>query len=498
MNQIKLGALISYFSVAINLLIGLLYTPWMIHSLGKEDYGLFILATSVITLFVFDFGLGNAVTRFVAKYIAEGDTIKINRFLGLVVRLYFIIDVILFICLVSVYFLIPYIYQELTVTEIEKFKVVYVVAASFSVISFPFIPLDGIISAYEKFVQLKLCDLFNKLFIVITMAICLLLGYGLYALVTVNVVAGILTILMKIVVVKKYINILPNLVYRSKSELKSILGYSGWVTITALSQRLIFNIAPSIIGIVSGSVEIAFFGIASSFEGYIFSIANALNGLFLPRVTKLSTQNEDILILMIKIARIQIVIISLLLLGFIALGNDFITLWLGIGYESVYMCVILLIIPSFFYLPKMIANNAVLAQNLVKKQALVFMIMGVFNLLVGYLLAENFGALGFSLSIFFAYMIRAIGMDIIFYKDLKLPLKNFYRESYFSMIIPLCLLVLITVFIFKFWTVNSWIYLLLKAMAFTTIYACVVYYWIFNSTEKTLLFSLVGRKLMNK
>lgn len=494
MNQIKAGAVISYISVAVNLAVGLLYTPWMIHSLGKEDYGLYILATSVITLFVFDFGLGNAVTRFVSKYIAEDNYFKLNRFIGMVIRLYMMIDIILLICLTSVFFFIPNIYQELTILEIEKFKVVYVVAACFSVISFPFIPLDGIISAHEKFVQLKLCDLTNKIAIVISMAICLYLGYGLYALVTVNAFAGILTILLKICIIKQHIRLTPDFAYKSKSELKDILGYSGWVTLTALSQRLIFNIAPSIIGIVSGSVEIALFGIASSFEGYIFSIANALNGLFLPKVTKIATQRGAILPLMIKIARIQLYIIGLLVLGFIAVGQDFLQLWLGSGYESVYFCVILLVVPSFFYLPKMIANNAVLAQNLVKKQALVFMLMGGFNVCAGYFLASYWGAIGFSLSVFFAYIIRTIGMDVIFYKDLNLDLMRFYRESYISMTIQLILLLIVSILFANFWTANSWINLLVKTISFSGLYSLVVYTCAFNLSEKELLASILVRK----
>ena len=185
-RQIKLGALMSYVAIAINIVSGLLYTPWMIHSIGRDNFGLYTLALSVISLFVFDFGLSFAVERFIAKYLAENNQEKANNCIGLVCRLYFAIDIILFVILVGVYFFIPQIYQELTPDEIEKFKVIYVMAALYSVISFPFIPVNGVLSAHEKFVQLKVCDVFHKLFIVITMTTCLLLGYGLYALVLVN------------------------------------------------------------------------------------------------------------------------------------------------------------------------------------------------------------------------------------------------------------------------------------------------------------------------
>lgn len=106
-NQLKAGAFLSYFGLAINIIVGLLYTPWMINSIGKADYGLYTLALSVISLFVFDFGIGQAVTRFLAKYLAEGNQDKANNCLGLVYKLYFYIDIAIFLILTCIYFFIP-------------------------------------------------------------------------------------------------------------------------------------------------------------------------------------------------------------------------------------------------------------------------------------------------------------------------------------------------------------------------------------------------------
>ena len=48
-KQIKLGIIISYLSIGINIISGLVYTPWMISSIGKENYGLYTLAYSVVS-----------------------------------------------------------------------------------------------------------------------------------------------------------------------------------------------------------------------------------------------------------------------------------------------------------------------------------------------------------------------------------------------------------------------------------------------------------------
>ncbi len=105
------------------------------------------------------------------------------------------------------------------------------------------------------------------------------------------------------------------------------------------SQRFIFTITPSVLGAFSGTIEIAVFSIASTMEGYVWMIASALNGLFLPKITNLLSNNnafEEVELLMIKVGRIQLIIIGLLFTGFLTLGKDFVELWLGKEFSSAY------------------------------------------------------------------------------------------------------------------------------------------------------------------
>lgn len=129
MNQIRIGTFISYVALLLNILIGLLYTPWMINEIEKADYGLYTLAMSVISLFVFDFGLGNAVTRFISKYLAEGRQDKVDNLLGLVFKLYLLGDLIIITVLFLLYFFLPTIYQGLTPDEMQKFRIIYIIAS---------------------------------------------------------------------------------------------------------------------------------------------------------------------------------------------------------------------------------------------------------------------------------------------------------------------------------------------------------------------------------
>ena len=153
-KQIKLGALMSYFTIAFNMISGLIYTPWMITQIGQSNYGLYTLATSLITLFVMDFGMSAAVSRFVSKYRAEGNQQAVNDFLGIIYKLYFLIAGIILCALIGVSFFIESIYDNLSASELETFKVLYVIVGIFSVVSFPFTNLNGILNAYEKFTEM--------------------------------------------------------------------------------------------------------------------------------------------------------------------------------------------------------------------------------------------------------------------------------------------------------------------------------------------------------
>ena len=68
MNQIKVGAFLSYLIIGLNNIIGLLYTPFMLRMMGQTEYGLYSLVVSVVAyLTVFDLGFGNAIVRYTAK-----------------------------------------------------------------------------------------------------------------------------------------------------------------------------------------------------------------------------------------------------------------------------------------------------------------------------------------------------------------------------------------------------------------------------------------------
>ncbi len=192
--QIRNGAIISYLSIGLNIIAGLLYTPWMIQKIGRADYGLYALALSFLSYFMMDFGVGNAVGRYIAKYRAEGKDEQIPLLLGLTTKLYLLFDFLFLLVIVLLFLNLDHIFAALSPSEISKFEVVFCIIGLFSVVKFPFLSLKGILIGYEEFVFLKSTNLLKKLLTVGFMAGALLMDYGLYALVLVNTLVSLIII----------------------------------------------------------------------------------------------------------------------------------------------------------------------------------------------------------------------------------------------------------------------------------------------------------------
>lgn len=493
-KQVKLGAVLSYVSIAVNILAGLLYTPWMMDKIGESQYGLYTLANSVITLFLVDFGLSSAAARYLSKYHAEGNEEKANNFLGVIYKLYFIIDVVIFSILFVYFFLIDSIYVNLTPQELTQFKIVYIIAASFAVFNFPFVTFNGIMTAYEKFVPLKLADLLYRVLIVGFTVTALLLGMGLYALVTVHAVAGIIVIIFKFAVIKKSVPIKPNFKYSDKSLYKDIFGFSIWVTVASLAQRLIFNITPTILGVVADTSAIAVFGVVTTIEGYTFTITSAINGMFMPKISRIyanKDEEHDLTPLLLKVGKFQYVLNGLIVVGFAVLGQLFIKLWVGDSYIDAYYGILLVTIPGLFYNSLQIANTTAIVQKKVNLKAIVNVIMGFLNVILSFPLSYKFGVVGACVSIFIAYMLRVLILSVVYYKKLKINIPAFVKECYLKMSLPIILAIVLGFGVNYLIPQGGWFFFCVKGCIVVCIYAVLTFFLGFKREERKAMVDMI-------
>ena len=486
-KKIVRGVVISYVIIFVNILSGLLFTPFLIRTLGQSSFGIYTIAISLITLFMLDFGLGAAISKYISEHLINQAYEQIAHLLGMIYKLYLVIDIILASILIILYFFLGSIFTGLTPSELEVFRTIFIVVGVFTVLSFPFLSLNGILIANESFQAMKLFELFQKVFTLLFMITFLLFNGDLITLILIHAIIGLFVIVLKVYYISKHTKISIQFKKNDHAMLKMIFKISMWATIIAISERLMFTLSPTILGIVSTTSMIALFGVASAIEGYLYVVANAINGFFLPKITRIY-QHEDadrnMFDLFVRLGRVQLIIILLVFSGFVILGESFILLWLDNTYLDVYFLAILLMIPSIFYFPQELGNQALMVNNKLKLQSFVFIIMAIINIVFVFLLGRYYGALGAVISIFIAYTFRTIAMNLIYQKHLNISLKSYYTKTYVPFMIPTVITFVLGRLISMILNEVTWMHFILNGILITLVFMTSIYAFTLNKEEK--------------
>ena len=469
----------------------------MIRQIGVSHYGLYTLINSFISYFLLDFGLGTAVSRYVSKYKEEGCPEKINEVLSVIVKVFAVIDLAIFALLFVCYFYLSEIFTSLTPEEIEKLKVIYCIAGFFSLLTFPFSYLNGVLIAYEKFVVLKLCEFTQRVLIVLLVVLSLLNGYGLNTLVLVNSGIGFVIAVYKLYYLKNSEIIRIKLKYFNLKLLIKLLKFSSWVFIIGVASRLMYNIIPTLLGRYCNTTEVALFSIAMMIEGYVYSFASSINGLFLPRVMRLTVHGksaDELTRLMIRVGRIQLIIVGAIISGFIVAGNEFIHLWLGNEFAISYWVTLCLILPGLVSLIEEIGNTALVAVNELKYRALLFIAASAISVVGGYFLTPRMGALGAGISVNISLVFcHIIAMNILYKIKLHIDVFAFFRATIICFL-PVVLLCIIGVFIFKFTTdLNGWFGFAALIGVYGILYIVLLWFAYLNNEEKHLIINMLHK-----
>ena len=65
--------MLDMINMIVSIAIGVVYTPLVLRFLGQSEYGVYTIATSVLSyLAMLDLGFGNALIRYSSRFRAEG------------------------------------------------------------------------------------------------------------------------------------------------------------------------------------------------------------------------------------------------------------------------------------------------------------------------------------------------------------------------------------------------------------------------------------------
>lgn len=401
-NQLKAGAILSYFSMAMGYIIALIYTPIMLRLLGQSEYGLYSLVESVVSyLGILNFGFGSAYIRYYFKYKLNDDDNQINRLNGMFLIIFSCIGI-LSVCIgILMWFNTDILFgSKITSQEHIIAKKLLSILIINVAIQFPNIVFNSFIIAKEKFIFQKVLQMIKVIMTPIFTILVLHIGFGSIGMgivvTLINISLGILNLIYcfkKLGMRFKFNNLDFKLI-------KEIAVFSSYIFLYIVMDQVLWNVDKFILGIFWGTNEVAVYSLASQLSIYYISLVTTVSSVFVPRVNQIvlsgnsSSVDDELTELVIKVGRIQFVISLYIMLGIVFIGKSFIVLWAGKNYIDSYYIALLLIIPVTFPLIQSLGIEIQRAKNRQKFLALVYIGIAVFNILLSIPLAKLYGGIG--------------------------------------------------------------------------------------------------------
>ena len=435
-RQLTKNIFSSWTSLAVRSIIVFLVNPFIIHTLGDERYGVWVLVMSIINyMIIFDFGMKQALTRFISKFLGLNDFKRINA----VVQTAFIAYSVIALAVIALALVISFFVLDrfnIPPDLLDTGRLVLIITALHTAINFALYCWGGALGGFHRF------DISNALLIgediLRTAAIIILLksGYGLVALAMVYPAVILIRHLVGTVILKRlYPQIRFNLKNRSRESWRMLFNYGKIGFLISIVWLLIANTDHVLIGYFLTAGEITLFSIAMLPVIFLRRFIQAISFPLQPLISHYDALDDRENIRRIYNIAVKILyFISFSTAGFVMVYADsFILLWMGPGYGVSGDILRILILPAAIYLPQAVANSVLFGTEQHRRLLYVLLAEGLSNFILSVILVGYFDIYGIAWGTAIPQiLIYLIVMPAVIHATLKINLKDFYLSSAFS------------------------------------------------------------------
>lgn len=491
-NQLRSGVYLSYINLAISSLLPFIYTPIMLGMLGQAEYGLYSLSHSVVGyLSLLSFGFGSTIVRYLAKYRAQNDRENLEKTYGFFLLLYGVLAVLVmaggWIISGNVRAVFD---QGLQQDEIGKMKVLVLLMAFNTALSFPLSVFASVAIAHERYLFRKILDILSTVAGPVANLIALYMGYASVGMALAGTVVSLLLAPVSILYCFRSIKIRPRFARLPKGIVWEMVGFSAFAFIGTLVDMLFWATDKVILGMLVSSVAVAIYNVGGTFNSMVMSLSTSISGVLVPRIMGMviaETNKSEWTGLFIKVGRIQFLIIALIVSGFSVFGQTFIDLWAGPEYADAFWVAVLTMFPLCIPLIQNTGLSFVVAQNKHQFRAIVYLVIAILNVISTYLIVPYMGIVGAALCSCVSYLLgQGIIMNIYYYKVTGLDIPLFWKNILKMAIIPGAMLA-IGLIVKQFITIDNWFAFFAGVILFTAVYALLMYRFAMNDYEKDIL-----------
>ena len=398
----KLGGILknvsaSWLGLVVNVVTGLIVSPYILHKLGDEAFGLWVLVFAITGYYgLFDFGIRSSVIRYVARFTAIDKQEELNKLVSTTLFGYTCVGLLLMTITVIASFFVGSIFK-VHPEHIRTTRILFLMVGGSLSLGFPLAVFGGMLEGLQKFYLLNLINIVNTLLRAVLVIVVLDRGYGLLTVAAVTVIFPIINGLVNAYQALRLTGVHIAVKHISKATYHEIISYSSGVFLISLAMKLRFKSDAIIIGTFVSSAAVAYFAIGSRLVDYASETVSSLAQLFVPMSSQSQARGDIRQLRKMFVAgnRGCALIIFPITITFLLLGKSIIEVWVGAKYIATsYPVLVVLMIPSTLMLAQATSGRMLYGLAKHRTWSRIVLIEGAANIFLSVVLVQRFGILG--------------------------------------------------------------------------------------------------------
>ena len=480
-------------------IIGFFLMPFMIHHLGNEIYGLWILIISFMGYMgLFDFGVRGSTVKYVSEFEAKKDFDTLNKIISTnwAINITMGILVIIIFTIASNFISL---FFKINSNLMNYFKICFMLIGINMGLSLFFSVFSGVLEGYKRQDLVSGIEIIAIILQTLFIVISVLSGLGIVIIALIMLTVNILKQIARIIFSFKVCPQLKlGIEFLSAKHFKRILDYNVLVFAIDALQSLISSLPNIILGIFLGTISITFYSIASRLIGYLNLLLSNTGGVLIPFISGFDALGDKTRLKKGFMSGTRYCYILFLFAGtiFIVMGKDLIRLWVGESYIEKSYYVLLIIVLASFLSPSGFVIAPIL-QGMGRLKELVALTAGqvIISIILSLIFLKQIGIAGVALGCAIPYVINyGAVLPNLLLKLLNIKMKNYGKEIYMRSFFPAIILYISLSLLKAIFSPSNWIILITEIILSSIIYFFFAFKYILFDYEKTFYLSKLRLK----
>jgi O-antigen/teichoic acid export membrane protein len=469
-------------------ILSFLLTPYIVHKIGIERFGIWAIANTAINFFIFfDLGIGSSFVKYIAEYNTKKNYKRINEVIntGLVFSLLFCIGIFIIFLLLKSY-IIGFLKFSPELSEDALFTffgilIVFIINYAFTVFK-------------STLYGLQRMDITNVVFVIVsipgTIGLVLFLshGYGLKGYVYNSILVALVTVVSYAICAYR---ILPQMSihpkFISSKMFKKLWNFGFKVQIAGFSEFINRQLDKVLLGYFLNVRMVAFYELGSKMAITVGSLPSVLLQAIEPASSELDAAKDTKGLNNLYTRGTKYIVFLTLPLSLFVITNasPIMHFWMGeSGYQKSALAIQILTIGYSFFLVNSIGRLMARGMGVPQFEMVSALIILGLNISLSVILIILFGFIGALIGTCMSAIIGSLFFMIRFHKHIKRTIISFMKDVYFKPFFACILAILASLLInllFYFLDFSPsgrfgyFVYLGLKGFVFSGMYLLCIY-----------------------